>query len=382
MLLCWSGVAAQGIQFQAGSFEEAQQKAAQEHKMLMLVVCADWMEVCEIMKDDIFAEKEIGDAYNGRFVSWSLDASQIEGHPFFAGVRILNIPEFIFFDHTGRPQYREKKFKDHDEMLAMAEAALDPQNHLDRLAEQYAAGRREPAFVRRYIVEMDAAGADMAVPSHEYLQKIARESLLETENWIIATIGVRDVADAVFQYVVGHLPAFKKQIGEEPVHEFVIAVYDRSLAEAARRQDAALLARCQSVVRQLLGEAAAKPVICNDEMTYHAAGANWDAYEKAAVGLIDAIGNDDAPRYNEVAWDIYLKCPKASTLQLAESWAAHSVAVLPEYWNYHTLGCLQLTNGNPAAAKKSAKNALSLTEPNSPEMAEVLELIEKIEKTR
>ncbi len=371
---------AQGIRFEQGTFEQAKSKAALQNKMLMLVVCGDFLEVCEIMQKDIFTEKEIGDAFNSQFVCWQLDAQQIEGNPFFAGVRILSIPEFIFFDADGNPQYREHKLKDHDQMLAMATAALNPQNHLSSLTQRYHAGDRDPAFVRRYIVEMDAARQDMVQASSEYLHRISREALLETENWIIATIGVQSISDDIFQYVLGHLVSFKKQYGEDAVTAFIISAYRTSLEEAMRKQDLAQLGECQKVVQQLLGAQAAQPVILQDELIFHAAGGNWAAYEKSARSLFAIYKGDDAGLYNDVAWNIFLHGIGADVLLLAEGWGQRSVEIAPAFWNYHTLATLQWKNNKPESALSTARKAMELAEPGTDEAKKVEELIQQIQK--
>ena len=380
LLMAMGGVRAQGIRFEQGSFEEAKSKAMQEHKMLMLVVCADWLEVCEIMQNDIFTDAAIGAAYNGHFVAWRLDAKEIEGNPFFGGVRILSLPEFIFFDAAGKPQYREKKFKDHDEMLAMAQSARNPQNHLARMIEQYKSGNREAAFVQRYIVEMDAAGHDMREPSRAYLAKISREALLETQNWIIATIGVQQVTDGEFQYVLGNKAAFEKQFGEEPVREFILSAYRKSLADAVAQQNLRLLGSCQAVVRKVMGTEQAKPVILQDELAYHAGGTNWVAYTQSATNLFANYELDDAGLYNDVAWNLHEHVAQPDVLAKAELWALRSTQLEAAYWNLHTLAALQLKNKKPKEALETAKRAQGYTTPGSDEAKNVAALIAAIQK--
>lgn len=373
---------AHGIAFETGDFETARARAAKEGKMLMLVVCADWLEVCGIMENDIFTNEAIGAAFNPHFVSWQLDAAQIEGNPYFGGVKILNLPEFIFFDSKGNPQYREKKLHDHDEMLAMAIAARNPANHLDRLHERYKSGNRAPDFVQRYIVEMDAAGHDMRIPSREYLKKVPREQLLETTNWIIATIGVQSILDPEFQYVVDNKSSFAKQYGEGPVIDFLINAYRNSFSEAINAQNAALLASCKKLVLQLLPPEEAKPVILQDELSYHAAGKNWPAYQKVAVDLFAVYTGEDAALFNDVAWAFHEHLTAKEMLLQAQTWAQRSIELQPASWNFHTLASLQLKSGDPASAEKSAQRSLELSEPDSEEAAEAQKLLDRIRNSR
>jgi Thioredoxin-like len=373
---------AQGIRFEAGSFEAAQARAAHEHKMLMLVVCADWLDVCNIMHEDIFTDPEVGAAFNGKFIAWRLDAAQLDGQLYFAGIRLLSIPEFIFWDAQGRPQYREKKFRDHDEILAMARAALDPGNHLDRLDARYQAGERDPAWLPRYLVEMDAAGHDMTAPSQAYLQKLPLEALLQTPNWIIAGVGVQKISDAAFQYVLANQPAFVAQYGEQVVQDFILRVYRNSLSEAVTAQNGQLLSQCQDVVRALLPPAQAAVVILQDELTYLAAGGHWPEYERKAIALFAIFKDEDPNIYNDVAWALCEHVTNPASLKNAERWAAQSVAYGPAYWNWHTLATLQLKNGDLDAARASAQKALALTEPDTEDAATVQELLAKIEKSR
>lgn len=372
----------QGIHFESGTWEEAQAKAKHEKKMLLLVVCADWLDVCPIMQADIFTDPEVGAAYNARFISWQLDAATLDGQLYFGGIRLLSIPEFIFFNADGQPQYRAKKFKDQAEMLAMAAAARDPQNHLATLHQRYLAGQRDPAWLTRYLLEMDAAGHDMTLPCQAYLQKLPAERLLQTENWVIAGIGVQKISDPAFRYVLAHRDAFNGQYGEEGVNAFILRVYRLALTEAVTRQDRKLLGDCQSVVRALLGEEEAPPVILQDELTFLAAGRQWAAYTQKATALFQILPDQDPYIYNDVAWNLCQYATDSATLQLAAHWAQLSVDYGPAYWNWHTLGSLQLKNGDPDAALHAAQQAMTLAAPDSKESEEVQALLDLIEKSR
>jgi hypothetical protein len=373
---------AQGIQFETGEFEAAQAKAAKQGKMLMLFVCGDVLEVCEIMEKDIFVEQEIGDAFNPYFVSYRLDAQQLESSPYFAGVRVLSIPEFIFFDSKGNVQYREKKLHDHDEMLAMATSARNKTLHLDSRTARYNAGYRDPAFVQRYLIEMDAAGHDVHVQCREYLKKIPREALMETENWIIATIGTQSVTDAEYQHVLTNKAAFVQQFGEAPLQEFLGSVFSKSLNDAATAQNGQLFAACKKTAQQLWEPSEANQVMLQAELAYHHAGKNWSAYQKSAETLFANYQGDDAALLNDAAWAFHEHLAQPEAYQLAETWAQRSTEILPASWNHHTLASLQLKNGDLDAAEKSAKTSLELSEADSNEAKEAQLLLERIKNSR
>jgi hypothetical protein len=374
--------AAQGIDFEEGDFETAQAKAAKEGKMLMLFVCGDVLEVCEIMEKDIFVEKEIGDAFNPYFVSYRLDAKQLEASPYFAGVRILSIPEFIFFDSKGNAQYREKKLHDHDELLQMATSARNKSLHLDSRTARYKAGYRDPGFVQRYLIEMDAAGHDMKIQCREYLKKIPREGLMETENWIIATIGAQSVTDVEYQHILAHKSAFVEQYGEAPVSEFLGGVFSKSLNEAATGQNGQLFTVCKKVAQQLWEPTEAAQVMLQGELAYYHAGKNWVAYQKSAETLFDNYQGDDAALLNDAAWAFHEYIPQPDALQKAVQWAQRSTELLPASWNFHTLGALQLKTGDLDSAEKSANSSFELSEPESNEAKEAQILLDRIKNSR
>lgn len=373
---------AQGIRFEEGDYDQALAKAAKEKKLLMVVVCADWLEACTIMQADIFTLPEVGAAFNARFVSWQLDAKGLEENPYFAGVRVLNIPEFIFFNGRGEAQFRSHKLKDRDEMLALADEAANPENHLDRMAERYAAGHRDPEFVRRYIVEADAVGRDMLPASRDYLARLPRERLTEVPNWIVATIGVQQITEPIFQYILANVTTFRREVGQQPVDDFIVAVYRNSLLSAAERQDAALLRECEAVVRKLLGPEEAQPVILQDQMTYHATGKQWAAYEQAALAFFGRYGSEDAGFLNDAAWLLSQHSTQPGTLVQAEAWARKSVELQPAYWNCHTLAFLLWANHHPDEAAAMAAKALELSEGDDEAAAEAKALLQKIENSR
>ena len=348
----------------------------------MVVVCADWLETCTLMQEEIFTLPAVGDIYNAHFVNWLLDGRDVQENPYIAGVRVMSIPEFIFFDATGHVQYREKQYKD-PEMVAMAAAALDSTNHLDRLRAQYKAGHRESTFLERYIREMAAAGEDMVGPSREYLQLTKpREALSQTDVWRIAQIGVQKISDPEFIYVMSQLKTFRQDLGIDVVNDFIIGVYRNSLSEAVTQQNLKLLADCQAVVRKLLPPGEAATVILQDQLTYDAAGSNWAAYAVHANQLLSDNDIQEAGVYNDIAWAICEHSKDSIALKRAQVWAQKSVEIEPAYWNCHTLATLEWLNGDLVTAALHAQQAMSMAEPGSEDAAEVQVLLDKIKKSR
>lgn len=377
MQIAWG----QGIQFEGGTLEAAQDRAAREKKMLMVIVCSDSFETCRILREEIFTQPAVGAAFNSHFVVWSLEFNAATD-PYIAGVRLRSMPEFIFWDAMGRPQYRAAKYKDAEEMVALAALALDPKNHLDQLRARYKAGERAPTFVRNYILEMEAIGEDMQLASRDYLRQIGQQAWLLPENWRILSLGTTAITEPTFRFVLDHLATFQQQQGEVPVNDFLLGVYRNSLTEAATRQNPQLLGECHAIVRRLLPAAEAAPIVLQDQLTYYRFGGNWNLYYQRAVSLLTDYPSDNPQLYNDVAWNLYCHVHDPQMLQQAREWAQRSVDLGPAYWNCHTLASLDLRLGDAAAADAHAHQALYWAAPASEEADTVQALLQRIEKYR
>ncbi len=90
-----------GIQFHQGSWNEALELARKENKLIFLDVYASWCGPCKLMKRKTFAERQVGDYFNSRFINVSVDGERGEGMELAKEFGVRAYPSLMFVDAEG-----------------------------------------------------------------------------------------------------------------------------------------------------------------------------------------------------------------------------------------------------------------------------------------
>lgn len=146
-----------GIDFFHGSFEEALQLAEEEEKLVFVDVYTSWCGPCKVMSQTVFPDQEVGEYFNARFVSFKLDAEDMD----IDGPRISNkydvraYPTLLFLEPDGEEIGRGVSGYDIEGFLGLAEDILNKKStNPKRLAELrtlYEGGDREKDLVQEYL---------------------------------------------------------------------------------------------------------------------------------------------------------------------------------------------------------------------------------------
>lgn len=146
-----------GIDFYHGTFEEALQLAEEEEKLVFVDVYTSWCGPCKVMSETVFPDQEVGEFFNARFVSFKLDAEDMD----VDGPRISNkydvsaYPTLLFLKPDGEEVGRGVSGYDIEGLLGLAEDVLNEKStNPKRLAELrtlYEDGDRAKDLVREYL---------------------------------------------------------------------------------------------------------------------------------------------------------------------------------------------------------------------------------------
>lgn len=167
-LLCLHGIAsnAQGIRFLSKlSFEKALALAKAQKKILFVEIYAPDCHVCTAFKPTL-GRPAVGNFYNSKFISIQLDARQASTYALVNDVwklRLNTTPSFLFFDPQSRQLVQAKMFSEHEnseqQVLAIAQKAADPKEHLPNMAKRFQSGERQAGFLLNY-AELSRIKAD------------------------------------------------------------------------------------------------------------------------------------------------------------------------------------------------------------------------------
>ncbi|CAN5331993.1 hypothetical protein BH23BAC2_BH23BAC2_00420 [soil metagenome] len=113
-----------GIEFHQGSWNEALELARKENKVIFLDVYASWCGPCKLMKRKTFAEKQVGEYFNSRFINVSMDGEMGEGRVLFKEFGIKAYPSLLFVDAEGNLLIKKEGYHSPAQLNALGKKVL------------------------------------------------------------------------------------------------------------------------------------------------------------------------------------------------------------------------------------------------------------------
>src|SRR5688500_13575445 len=82
LMFVHTGVLAQGIQFDQGSWADIKAKAKAEKKPIFVDAYTTWCGPCKKMAKEVFTQEAIGSYFNSTFINYQMDMEKGEGIEF------------------------------------------------------------------------------------------------------------------------------------------------------------------------------------------------------------------------------------------------------------------------------------------------------------
>ncbi len=92
----------EGILFFSGTWEQAIQKSAEDHKPIFLDVSASWCGPCKMLKRTTFPDKKVGEYFNANFINMEVDGDSSEGRFLAAKYNVRGYPTLMIIDGQGK----------------------------------------------------------------------------------------------------------------------------------------------------------------------------------------------------------------------------------------------------------------------------------------
>jgi thiol-disulfide isomerase/thioredoxin len=114
------------ITFVHGTLDEALKLAQKEKKPVFVDVYAVWCGPCKFMSNNVFTQKEVGEFYNGNFISVKIDGEKNDGPSVMGRYGITAFPTLLFLKPDGTLMARNVGALDAEKFLRKGREALDP----------------------------------------------------------------------------------------------------------------------------------------------------------------------------------------------------------------------------------------------------------------
>lgn len=190
-----SGLFAQGMEFEHGTFNEALAKAKKENKLIFMDCYTTWCGPCKYLSKNIFTQKEVGDFFNKEFVNVKMDCEKGEGPVLASKYGVSSYPTLLFIDANGKAVHKLVGGMPAEDLIKGAKAALNPAMRIGALKAKYEKGNRDLKFLMTYLgaVKAQYDKETMAIVSKEIIKQTSLEKYMNKEMFYV-------ISDANFPY--------------------------------------------------------------------------------------------------------------------------------------------------------------------------------------
>jgi thioredoxin-related protein len=192
-----------GIQFQDGvSWNEVLKRAKSENKFIFIDVNATWCMPCRKMENEIFSQKEVGDAYNSNFLSIRVQIDKTEKDDEYVRswyeeakniskkYAVLVVPTFLYLSPDGELLQRSVGYQPKDNFVNAAKTALDAKENMANMKTGYLNGKMKSDSIPSFAILLKNSGqkefADSVALNYKVniLDKAADSDLKKVGNLI------------------------------------------------------------------------------------------------------------------------------------------------------------------------------------------------------
>lgn len=231
------GMLSAQTEFQKLSFKEALKKAEMEKKMVFVDCYTTWCGPCKMMAEEILPLLEVGNYLNARFVCLQINMEEGEGLELAKEYVVEAYPTFLLINPDGTLKNRHVGAIPSGEDFVSRIKLLMGESPTGRMDSLYAGGLRMTSFLLSYLQALDAVG------NTEQAQRVMSELMPTLNNraktyssyWFIYESPTLTPAGSENEaYLLNHVEAFRKGVGEATVNRRVYGILETRLEDIVR----------------------------------------------------------------------------------------------------------------------------------------------------
>jgi thiol-disulfide isomerase/thioredoxin len=210
-LMC-SGLFAQGIEFEHGTFNEALAKAKKENKLIFMDCYTTWCGPCKYLAKNTFTQKEVGDFFNKKFVNVKIDMEKGEGIVLNKKYGVTSYPTLLFIDGNGKAVHKLVGGMPAEDLIAGGKAALDPSKRIGTLKAKFESGNRDLEFLMTYLKAVKAQydEVNMKIVSREMIKQTSLEKYMNKDEFFVIAAASFEYGSKEFKYLLENMDKVKE----------------------------------------------------------------------------------------------------------------------------------------------------------------------------
>lgn len=374
---------AQGIKFETGSWADVQAKAKAQNKPIFVDAYTSWCGPCKQMAKEVFTQNEVGEYFNKNYVSYKLDMEKGEGVEFGGKYQVAAYPTMLYFSPDGKLVHRTLGSSTGDVLVQNAVDALDPAKQFYTQEDIFKKGSKDKDadFLLGFcMMALNASDMTNAEAAFGKLWKLkTKEELVSNEMFELVMMLTQSYKSDAFRFVIDNRKAYEAQINAVNIEQYIHAVYDMSVDNAAQAEGATP----QKDLKPLLADAQKN---APTRVKYLEARFNYIHHTSKDATSADAAKykkiyfdkySTDWTELNAAAWEVYeLLDATPAQLKQAIAWADRSISFDKNYFNTDTRAWLLYRMGRKDEARKAAEVAIQLARETNMDYSATKELLD------
>lgn len=365
---------AQGLSFEQTSLAEALVKAQKTNKLVFIDAFTTWCGPCKMMTKEVFTDSLVADFFEQNFVNVKLDMEKGEGIAVAERYQVWVYPSLLFLDYTGTVQHRSAAFHNPQDLLALAQTALDSTQNLAAMGKIYAAGNRHKTFLLQYLKAKSAAfDPDAGRLANEFLK--TEEDLSSPENMELLMQHVDDPYSKSFQFLLKNSPLFEEKYDKRAVKVKIESVFEGYLERHPNLQ----LGEVQRLYATLYPEGG-EELASRYRLDYYRQKDDSENFARTAVDHYTRFPSHDPDELNEMASIFSEEYQDADLLAMALAWADKAISLQETSYYYYTRAKVLARMGKKKLARSTAEQALQMAQSEGADATLISEFLEGLKR--
>lgn len=226
------------------NFDEAQDLAKSENKILLLDFYTTWCPPCKGMDKNVLSKPDVAQKVNESVLFYKLNAEEGKGKELATQFNVKSYPTFLFVNSDLTPLHRFVGSAEPELFKAIIELGIQPERGLYHLESAYESGKLPESDLPHYLrAKMDVKSLDYPL-FETYINKLSEGEMKEAINTDLIVNGAIwsndtyiDTETPGFHFLMENMDDLEKQFGENQIRIRLLMIAQRHALEAIDDKD-------------------------------------------------------------------------------------------------------------------------------------------------
>ena len=358
LIISFTALNAQGIDFQPMSLEDALISSAKSQKPVFFMAYQSTCGHCEKMMKEVFPDTAVSNFYNANFICLKVDMlDQNEAKKYIRRFYISSFPTFVILNAQGEvlSQY-VGEFKA-QEFLNQGQIALKPEQQLPPLRAAFEANPADSIACYKYLLALSRGRLSTQPIANTYFRANGNTLAFTTNNWKIISMSVSDIESPIFKYTLANRDSFALASSVKKVDRKLYLAAAYNMQTDISLGDTSAYFHHRDIAKTFALHTIDSLIFVNDINTYEKYKL-WDRYVSTARTGAETFVWDDANMLRRIADNMLQYGNEKSAYIKGANFAVRSAELKPDYFSNLSAAKLFQKAGYSEQAKKYAQAAV------------------------